>query len=515
MIRSRPLAWLVTTAMMLCSACSDDPAVSEIVRKTIGPDGGVITSADGVLTIALRPDTLAEPTEISIQASEEPPRVAGPTYRVRPDIELPIAATLTYRHELPADPSTVAIGAILRDDFEAGTGRWLALPVVALEEANELVRSTDARLSMFYGLLADGVTEPDDTGTTGGSIADTGDGDTETTDDGSTTGTSTTTDTTTTSTTSTTNDTTDATDSTTDDGGNETGVVVYPPECDSIFMGPYTVVHATGTPLFPGGGSEDLAMTADGTFVGASGTDLLEVDGDASTSVWATGVPTPILGARFTAQGELLIATHTQGSIQVITQGGTAQLFADGFGMPNGLYPDADGNVWIADLTMNEVVRIDANRNRTTIASGVSATQANGILYDDLRNMVFWSTYGDSQLWRASIDGDGMPGTPVMVVDLDGTSDGITLDVCGNVYVVDYNGGGSSRIDRVFLDEAGELDGQVEEIAGTDQLVSNCSNAQFGHGFAAYEDHLFVVGPPGNVYLIDLQIQGHPIAPSP
>jgi hypothetical protein len=501
--------------VVLCMACSDDPVESEIVRKVIGPDGGVITSADGVLTIGIRPDTFDEPTEISIQASVEPPPTWSPAYRVRPNVELPISATLTLRHALPPAPSKVAIGAVLREDFEAGAGRWVTLPVTSLDETNELVRTTDTRLSMFYGLVivAD---EPDETGTTSAD-GDTTDGDTT---DGDTTGGDTTggdasdDDTTTaTSTSSSSTTTTDTGDDT--DGSDETGVVVYPPQCENLFMGPFTVLHATGMPLFPGGGSEDLAMTGTGSFVGASGSDLLEVASDTSTSTWATDIPTPILGARFTAQGELLIATHTQGSIQLITAGGSAQLFADGFGMPNGLYPDADGNVWVTDFSANEVVRIDSARNRTTIASGAAATQPNGIVYDDVRGMLFWSTYTASELWRAPIDGVGTPGTPVMVVDLAGTSDGITLDVCGNIYVVDHNEGGSSRVDRVFLDEDGDLDGAVQEIAGMSQLVSNCANAQFGYGFGAYEQSLFVVGPPGDVYAIDLQIDGHLIAPLP
>ena len=512
------LPWLVVLpSAVLHLACSNDPVESEIVRKTIGPEGGLITSADGVLTVGIRPNTLAEPTELSIQRSNEPPRAWGPAYRVRPDIDLPIAATLTYRDTLPHDPSTATIGAILLDDFQAGRGNWVPLPVVDIDEDNEIVRSTDRRLSMFYALMSEGGMPSDDTGTTGGGadddVADTGDGDSTggTTQADESTGTSTSTTTTTTTTTTTSTTTSMSTDDTTET--TDTGGVMYPPQCQSLYMGPFSVIHATGMPLLPGQGSEDLAMTGAGTFVAASGTDLLEIDSGASATLWASDVPTPILGARFTAQGELLIATHTQGSIQILGQGGTAQLFADGFGMPNGIYPDAAGNVWVTDLANNQVVRIDPNRNRTTIASGATAAQANGIIYDDLRNMVFWTTYSNSELWRAPIDGAGMPGEPVMIIDLAGTSDGITLDVCGNIYVVDYNSGGSSRLDRVFLDEAGELAGPVQEIAGTDVLTSNCSNAQFGYGFGAYEEHLFVVGPPGNVYLIDLQIEGHPIAP--
>lgn len=485
------------------TACKDGGSASETVRKTIGIDGGLITSADGVLTIAIRSDALSDPTEISIQQSDDPPRVHGPAYRVEPDIDLAIAASISYRYDLPRDPDEATIGVILREEFEAGQGRWNPLPVISIDPADELVKSTDARLSMYYALLAGDSGET--TATTTGSGDATGSGGSTSSPTSDTSGS-------TSSASTTAADTTDTTTGSTGDGGTGTGVS-YPPECDNLFTGPYTVLHATGMPLFPGGGSEDLAMSGFGTFVGASGSDLLEVDENATASSWATNVPTPILGARYTAGGALLIATFMQGSIQIITEGGVAQLFADGFDTPNGIYPDGDENVWVTDFGADEVIRINRDRSLTTIASGASATEANGILYDDLRRMVFWTTYSDSQLWRASIGQGGTPGAPTMVADLQGTSDGIALDVCGNIYVVDHNNGGSSRLDRVFLDETGTLDGQIEEIAGTDELLSNCANAQFGHGFQTYEQSIYLVGNPGDVYVIDLQIDGHPIAP--
>jgi sugar lactone lactonase YvrE len=496
--------WLVGIPSTVLLACSSEPVESEVVRKTIGPDGGIITSADGVLTLGIRPSTFEEPTEVSIGQSNEPPPAWGPAYRVEPNLELSIAATVTYQHTLPQDAHTVALGAISQEDFEAGLGDWVSLPVVGIDERNEIVRATDMRLSRFYTLLAEGGEEHEDTGTTGGDegidVTSGGGSDgSDGSDDGTTTGSSTTT--------------TSASTSTTGDDTDDDFEVTYPPECESLFMGPFSVLHATGMPLFPEGGSEDLAMTGTGTFVGLSGTDLLEVDNQANTSLWASGAPAPVLGARFNAQGALLLATYTQGTIHVMTRGGAAQVFADGFGTPNGLYPDAVGNVWVTDSSMNQVVRIAPNQNRTVIASGSAAAQANGIVYDDLRRMVFWTTYADARLWRASIQAGGMPGEPVLVVELAGNSDGIALDVCGNLYVVDHNGGGSSRVDRVFLDEDAELEGPVQEIAGTDVLWSSCSNAQFGHGFGAYEQNLFVTGPSGNVYLIDVQVDGHPIAP--
>jgi hypothetical protein len=403
------LVGVSSTALLL--ACSSETVASDMVRKTIGPDGGSVTSTDDVLTIEIRPETFSEPTEISIAHSDDPPPAWGPAYRVQPNLELSIAATVTYRYALPDDSHTVTVGAISQEDFEAGLGAWEPLPVIDIDERNEIVRAADVRLSRFYTLLAERGAGPEHPGTTGG--YDGGDvssgGEWESADGGTTTSSST----------------TSSTSGSTrgDDTGDDLDVT-YPSECESLYMGPFSVLYATGMSLFPEGGSEDLAMTGSGTFVGVSGTDLLEIDDEANTSLWASGAPAPILGARFDAQGALLLATHSQGTIHLMTQGGDAQVFADGFGTPTGLYPDAAGNVWVTDSSMNQVVRIAGNQNRTVIASGSVAAQANGIVYDDLRRMVFWTTYADARLWRASIQGGARRANPKWWLSWQGTPPG-------------------------------------------------------------------------------------------
>jgi hypothetical protein len=451
-----------------------------------------------------------------VRQDDEPPDVLGPAYRVSPNIPLDVPATLTYKHELPADASNVTIGRVDRADYEAGTGRWVPLPRLTL--GTDSVKASDDELALFYALVEDDGTA----GTTGDSDADadaTADdptGDPTTDEPGTTSGTP--------GSESTTEPVTTAPQESSDDGpvegsssddGTEDTGVVYPPECDDIYRGPYEIVFTSQ--LMPEGGSEDLAMSGDSTFVARNGTGLVQVDANASTIPYELDVPftSTTLGIRFRADGDLVAAQLEAGELVLIHPDGSSEPFFGGLNFPNGVYPDADGNVWVTEYAGYRVRRIDPDGSGDeTIAEGeAEAGGANGIVFDDLRRILFWSKYDTGELWRAPIGEDFAPGAPAMVADLEGFSDGIALDVCGNLYVVDQGGGGQSRIDRVFLDvDGGLLD--IEEIAGAGEITAEIANAQFGYGGDfVYEDALYAVGLPGTVFVVHVQINGHPIAP--
>lgn len=144
------LPWLIG-----CPEDSQPPGPAACL--TLNASGGVVTSDDGVLSVALRPDSLSESAQVCVQQAsgppDGPPPAFGRAYRVTPDVDLDVAASITYQDTLPLQPDDTSIAVILREDFERGEGRWIALPVTRLEPENDLIAATDMRLSMFYGLL--------------------------------------------------------------------------------------------------------------------------------------------------------------------------------------------------------------------------------------------------------------------------------------------------------------------------------------------------------------------------
>jgi len=121
----------------------------------IGPAGGLIVSEDRVLTIAIQPDALSEPTQIWVEATDAPPESLGPAYEVLPTVVLERPATITYRGIIPADTSGITVGFIDPEDFAAGQGHWRALPLLSVDPDVPLVRATDVRLSPYYSLVDD------------------------------------------------------------------------------------------------------------------------------------------------------------------------------------------------------------------------------------------------------------------------------------------------------------------------------------------------------------------------
>lgn len=143
-----------------------------MVREVIGQAGGQISSHDNVLTLLFPPGSLSEDVTIEITPSDEPPPTIGAAYRVKPDIDLSVAAEVTYRRLLPSDPSGVAVAAIHRSDYLDGHGYWKPLPRTTLDVTANLVAGLDYEISLYYSMLEDGY-EGESTGSTTGDVSST------------------------------------------------------------------------------------------------------------------------------------------------------------------------------------------------------------------------------------------------------------------------------------------------------------------------------------------------------
>lgn len=150
--------------MLALSAACGGPAALPAggVRKSIGADGGSITSSDGDLTIFILPGALGKHSDFEIVPTDAAPDAFGPAYRVRPNIELGFDAQIVYRGDLPEHTSETAIAAIYAD---AADEDWTPLPVDALDDDPALVQTHDDRIALYYALV-DGGGSSDTTTTT-------------------------------------------------------------------------------------------------------------------------------------------------------------------------------------------------------------------------------------------------------------------------------------------------------------------------------------------------------------
>ncbi len=274
------------------------------------------------------------------------------------------------------------------------------------------------------------------------------------------------------------------------------------PDCSGLPMGPIT--PNLETDQF--NGSEDLAFDGAGNIVGKQGGQIVAIDANDTVTTLAM-LAGQSYGLRYGITGDLFVARPNAGTVVAVDPAGNVTDFATGFAGANGVYPDFAGNVWVTDIGGNTVERFDAGGNPTTIASGVEATAPNGVVFDEVRNLAFFTNYIEGIL--LSVDPSGAM-APVEVGQVNGANlDGIVLDACGNVYAVDQ---GNSRLYRFDLDPAGALIGMPVLLA---DFPTNVANAQFGSGAGWDAETLYVAGNPGDVYSVVVGVAGAPVPTPP
>jgi len=506
------MLWAATAGAM---GCAGEP---EERCTTIGRPGGLMHSNDNVITIAIQPEALDEDVDFCIVESDRPPEVYGSAYRVFPNPSLHFAAAISYRFALPDDIDEVNIGRVDADAFAQGMGEWQSLPGCRTEADVRQVTCSDDTIAKFYGLLddfeglvSDSFADGSETGTGAGPGSDP-------------TNAVTTQSMTTTPVTDTneTNDTTDTEDP------PPPPPIEYPPECDDIPPGPFEVIEVgqifeAFEPFalpFPAG-PEDLAADGQGGFVGRRRETLVRLDITGATYgvpmdpgfvvqdlVAPTFPTTASLGLRYRSTGELVMMQNHRRTVEIVNAAGDDFVEVLDLMLPNGLFVDTDDILWMTTFNEGEIIRYDVERDDDSVVANVPAP--NGVIYDPLRGMVFFVNLdgGVARLQRQQVSPAGAPiGDTEEVVGLVGNPDGITLDVCGNLYVVDRE---DSRIDRVFMNDAGE-EQDVEEIV--EDVGADVSNAVFAYGepYGDFQTCMFIGGLDGDVFYMDVGLHGAPV----
>lgn len=274
-------------------------------------------------------------------------------------------------------------------------------------------------------------------------------------------------------------------------GGSE------PSACDDLPPGPIEP-----TVFYDGfDGSEDIAFDGLGHLAGKRGGEMILVDADLVEDV--VGDVPSAFGTRFTYDGTLIVALPNDGEVIAVDEEGEIATLADGLEGPNGIHIAGDGTIWVTEFNGGRIRTIPAEGGEAALFLADQPT-ANGIYVDEAREIVFYTNWSAGQMWRVDLAGTQEPS---LVGEVAGASlDGLTMDVCGNVYAVDQGGG---RVFRMRTDEAGDLLGEPELIA---TLATGAANAQFGRGEGFDSTTLYAAGTAGDVYAIDVGVEGAPQA---
>lgn len=273
-------------------------------------------------------------------------------------------------------------------------------------------------------------------------------------------------------------------------------------ECDALPAGPLDA-PAVLTGL---NGSEDFAFDGHGQIAARQGGDVVLVDAAMQTTVLAQAPGS--YGLRYRPDGYLVMAIPNQNSVVEVSPDGVVAPWVADLDTPNGLYPDAQGNVWVTEFGGDRVVRINPDKTVDIIAEGQQVNNPNGIVYDAARGLLFYTNYNDGEIMSVNM-APGGDITPVLVTTIDGRLDGLVLDACGNLYAVDN---GDDELYRVRLDAAGAAMGEAELLASFPESVAN---AQFGSGNGWDPKTLYVGGAAGSIYAVPAGVPGAPVPTAP
>ncbi|WP_437522662.1 SMP-30/gluconolactonase/LRE family protein [Sorangium sp. So ce726] len=275
-------------------------------------------------------------------------------------------------------------------------------------------------------------------------------------------------------------------------------------ECAALAPGPFE--PALLTAVFSG--SEDFVFDGRGYLVAKQGPNLVRFDATGQTSNFAS-LPGTVLGLRYRPDGTLVAALPGQGAVVQVSATGMVDDYVTGLTDPNGLAPDALGNVWATDLAGDRVIRLNPDATIDEIASGApEVSEPNGIVFDLARWAVFYTNSSAGEIRKIDLNNPGERPSLVATV-ASSVLDGLVLDTCGHLYTVDSQ---NRTLYRVRLDAGGAALGEAELLA---RFPTGVANAQFGAGPGFDARTLYVGGAAGSIYGVTVGIAGAPVPAPP
>ncbi|WP_437586430.1 SMP-30/gluconolactonase/LRE family protein [Sorangium sp. So ce1000] len=275
-------------------------------------------------------------------------------------------------------------------------------------------------------------------------------------------------------------------------------------ECAALAPGPFE--PALVTDVFSG--SEDFAFDGHGYIVAKQGPNLVRFDATGQTSNFAS-LPGTVLGLRYRPDGTLVAALPARGAVVQISRTGIVGAYVEGLTDPEGLAPDAQGNVWATDLAGDRVIRLNPDATVDEIASGAPEVSGpNGIVFDPARRAVFYTNSSAGEIRRIDLADPGERPSLVATV-ASSVLDGLVLDKCGHLYTVDN---GNRKLYRVRLDRGGAALGEAELLA---RFPTGVANAQFGSGPGFDTRTIYVGGAAGSIYAVAVGVAGAPVPAPP
>jgi sugar lactone lactonase YvrE len=254
---------------------------------------------------------------------------------------------------------------------------------------------------------------------------------------------------------------------------------------------------------------EDFDFDAEGLLVAQDLDALVGYTRDGELSVLSPAVEGDPAGIRVLPTGDIVVAHPALGTLSRVDRAtGGVTVLLGGLQSPNGLEVGRDGAVYVSEFVRGGGVRrVDPATGAFDVLFRAGSINAIALSPDErVLYMSDWSypTFGIVAIDRRP-DGSWSDTLRTVVSGLPAVQ-GLSTDVCGNLYAVDYSDGGVYRVDPAT--------GEYELLVEVGTLPTVFSSARFSAGFGDFRRDALYVTDRTAIYEIDLGIEGyHPLAP--
>ncbi len=251
--------------------------------------------------------------------------------------------------------------------------------------------------------------------------------------------------------------------------------------------------------------TEDFTFDGDGSMVHCSVIDgsfrVTQYDG--SFEIIIPSISTWPRGTRFLLDGSVVVANPDISALQRVTLDGDKTNLTSTINNPNGVAIRDDGMIYLTS-GVGEVWRVDPESGAGEVVAQL-ATSFDGITFSPSYDTLYVNSEM-GQIYAMGVTPEGEVGSLELLTELDlgweDLLDGMTVDMCGNLYVVQMGG----YIWRVTPD--GEAEVFIDLVALTGEFCGLAA-VNFGSDAGGWErDHLYVTDLIGGVYEFDVGIPG-------
>lgn len=256
---------------------------------------------------------------------------------------------------------------------------------------------------------------------------------------------------------------------------------------------------------------EDFDFDLDGRLVAQDGASLVGYRRDGSVELISPNVGSDAAGIRALATGDYVVAQPDTGVIKLVFGAtGATRNAMTGLSAPNGVEAALDGLVYVGEFSSFGSLRaLDPYTGEDVVLVDREAVNAIGLSPDEATMYISSHGYfgagafdGVAALDRAA---DGTWSAPRTIVETGSLIQGLTTDVCGNLYAVASQDGLVVRYNVA--------DGSVDELVdlGNGGLLSFFSSARFSPGFGGFSRTALYVTDRTKIYVIEVGIEGRHI----